>query len=169
MEKSGIFGEDGLTRIESPEQMNAYIKIARPGIWMVLAALLVLMVSAVVWAVTGSLPETMEFRGRTLKNGEVRCYEPADAANINLEGCTVKLKLPDGTTAAGRVEAVSGAPYSSEELSESIGSDWLAENLLVSGYSYEIRIKTDAQLKEDMLASVTITADEVKPIEFIIN
>ncbi|MDD3279710.1 MAG: hypothetical protein PHG16_12655 [Lachnospiraceae bacterium] len=169
MEKSSLFRQESLERIESPEQMNAYIKISRPGIWILLAALLVLMGSSVVWAVTGTLPETMEVKGRTLENGQIRCYEPADSANLNLEGCAVKVRLPDGTVCLGKVLEVSTIPYSAEELSASIGSDWLADNLLTSGYSYEICIKSDADLKEDLLASVTITTDEVKPIQFILN
>mgnify|MGYP007122110349 CR=1 FL=1 len=43
-EKNSIFRKKSLDRIESPEQLNDYIRVTSPGIWIFLAAAIVLLV-----------------------------------------------------------------------------------------------------------------------------
>ena len=169
MNQNDIFHKEGTDHVESPEQMDSYIKAAGPGIWIVLAALLILLVSAVVWSITGTLPETLEIKGCTATDGSIYCYLPSDTEYLSLNGCAVNGTLPDGTIVTGYVEAVSEQPFSKEEIGDMLESDWLAENLLAGTYSYEVIVHTEERLKENMLASVVITVDEVKPIEFMIN
>ncbi len=38
-----IFRKKSLDRISSPEQLNDYIRVANPGIWMILAAVIILL------------------------------------------------------------------------------------------------------------------------------
>jgi len=40
-----IFRKKSLDRISSPEQLNDYIRVANPGIWMILAAVIILPIS----------------------------------------------------------------------------------------------------------------------------
>ncbi len=168
-EKNSIFQKESLDYAESPEQLDAYIKSSRPGIWIVLMALIIFMLTAVIWSVTGTLPETLEIKGCTGSDGKIFCYIPSDVDNLSLEGCKANCVLPDGTQASGMVRSVSTQPFSKEELKESIHSDWILENLLTGVYSYEVVIDTDADFDKDMLASTVITTDEVKPITFVIN
>ena len=39
-EKKNIFREKAITRVTSPEQLNEYIRVATPGIWFILIAIL---------------------------------------------------------------------------------------------------------------------------------
>ena len=41
-----IFRKKSLDRISSPEQLNDYIRVANPGIWMILAAVIILLAGA---------------------------------------------------------------------------------------------------------------------------
>ncbi len=169
MGQNSIFQKESLDRAESPEQLDAYIKSSGAGSFIILTALLIFMLTAVVWGVTGTLPETLEVRGRTGSYGTILCYIPSDADNLSLENCKASSVLPDGTRLSGHVSSVSSQPFSKAELKENIDSDWISENLLTEDYSYEVVINTDAGFDADMLASVVITTDEVKPIEFIIS
>lgn len=42
-----IFRKKSLDRISSPEQLNDYIRVANPGIWMILAAVIILLAGGV--------------------------------------------------------------------------------------------------------------------------
>lgn len=169
MEKRSIFRKESLDRVESPEQLDEYIKVSHPKVWLIMAALLVAAVAVIVWSVVGSLPQTMEIKGVTVGGNVINCYEDVENANTNLVGCKVNISLPDGSSVSGEVESVSQNPYSQEEIRASISEDWLADNVLDGNYSYEVRVIAEEEMQENMLATVTITTAEVKPIQFILN
>ena len=164
-----IFQKKSLDYAEAPEQLDAYVKASGSGVWLVILALLILMITTVVWSVTGTLPETLEVKGCTGLDGNIYCYIPSEMNCMYLDGCRVSGTLPDGSIATGYVQRVSEQPYSKEELKQKLDSDWIAENLISSVYSYEVLIQTENQFQKNMLTSVVITVDEVKPIKFILN
>ena len=44
-----------MDKISSPEQMNDYIRVANPSVWMILAAIIVLLIGVCVWGMYGQL------------------------------------------------------------------------------------------------------------------
>lgn len=62
-ENNSVFREKTLKRISSPEQLNDYLHVTNPGIWLILAAVIVLLAGVFVWSCTGTLetksPATM--------------------------------------------------------------------------------------------------------------
>ena len=55
MEGRSIFRKKSLERVTSPEQLNDYIKVTTPSVWIILAATLILIVGTLVWAVFGKI------------------------------------------------------------------------------------------------------------------
>ncbi|MFR8314114.1 MAG: hypothetical protein ACLVBP_18195 [Ruminococcus sp.] len=58
-----IFRKKSLDRISSPEQLNDYIRVANPGIWMILAAVIILLAGVCVWGIFGHLDTKTETVG----------------------------------------------------------------------------------------------------------
>ena len=56
---SRIFREKSINRVSSPEELNDYIRVTRPSVWIVLAALVILLAGMLAWSVFG----TVERRG----------------------------------------------------------------------------------------------------------
>ena len=50
-----IFRKKSIDRMSSPEQLNDYIKVTNPGVWMALAAIVILLIGVCVWGVFGKL------------------------------------------------------------------------------------------------------------------
>lgn len=50
-----IFRKKSVDRMSSPEQLNDYIKVTNPGVWMALAAIVILLIGVCVWGVFGKL------------------------------------------------------------------------------------------------------------------
>ena len=50
-----IFRKSSIDRVSSPEQLNDYIRISNPSVWMVLAAVIVLLAGVCVWGIFGHL------------------------------------------------------------------------------------------------------------------
>lgn len=74
-----IFREKSLKRIKSPESLGDYIRISSPAVWIILAAVLLLLVGACVWGFAGKIETTAECNA-VAKDGEVICL--FDAANL---------------------------------------------------------------------------------------
>ena len=55
MEERSIFREKSLERVTSPEQLNDYIKVTTPSVWLILFATLILIVGTLFWAVFGKI------------------------------------------------------------------------------------------------------------------
>ena len=69
-----IFRKKSLDRISSPEQLNDYIRVANPGIWMILAAVIILLAGVCVWGIFGHLDTKTETVG-TAKAGYPECQK----------------------------------------------------------------------------------------------
>ena len=53
-EKS-IFREKSIKKVTSPEDMNDYIHVTTPSVWIVLAAIVVLLAGMIVWSIFGTV------------------------------------------------------------------------------------------------------------------
>ncbi len=54
---SDIFREKSLERMASPEQLDDYIRVTTPSIWLVLLAIVILLAGVATWSVLGTSPE----------------------------------------------------------------------------------------------------------------
>ena len=91
--KQSIFREKSI-RPSSPDQLNDYLRVTSPGVWVVLAAVILLMAGTIAWATVGTLGTT-------------------EKARILVEEETA-LIVSEGTTApeAGMLLRVAGQEYS---------------------------------------------------------
>lgn len=55
MEEKSIFRSKSLDRVTSPEQLNDYIKVTTPSVWLILIATMILIVGTLFWAVFGRI------------------------------------------------------------------------------------------------------------------
>ena len=52
---SNLFRQKSLERISSPEQLNHYIRVSTPSVWLLLCAIIVLLTGVCVWGVFGRM------------------------------------------------------------------------------------------------------------------
>ena len=52
---SDIFREKSLERVSSPEELNDYIRVTSPSVWLVLLATVLLLVGMLAWCVLGTV------------------------------------------------------------------------------------------------------------------
>ena len=60
MKERLMFREKSLEKVTSPEQLNDYIKVTRPSVWLILFATIILIVGTLVWAVFGKIQVNTE-------------------------------------------------------------------------------------------------------------
>ena len=54
-EKKQIFRQQSLDRIASPEQLNDYLRTTKPGAWILLSVIILVLVAFFSWASIGRL------------------------------------------------------------------------------------------------------------------
>ena len=50
-----VYREKSLNKIKSPDSLDDYIKVSGPGVWMLLAAAIILIAGFLVWGVFGHM------------------------------------------------------------------------------------------------------------------
>lgn len=70
---SSIFRKKSIERISSPEQLNDYIRVSNPGVWMILSAFIILLAGICVWGIFGRLETTVPAVA-LVEDGRVRIF-----------------------------------------------------------------------------------------------
>ena len=68
-----LFRKTSLDRVSDPEQLNDYIRVTNPGVWMVMGAVIALLTGICVWSVFGRLDTTVTVAAVT-ENNQTVCY-----------------------------------------------------------------------------------------------
>lgn len=88
--KSQLFREKSMERVSSPEQLNDYIRVANPSIWIALSAVIFLLVGICVWGVFGKL-DTVLTVGAVTEGERTVCY--VKESDINSVSTDMKVRL----------------------------------------------------------------------------
>ena len=77
--KASIFRKETLERISSPEQLTDYLRVTTPGLWVLFAAIVVMLVGFFVWMSVGIIETTVP-AGVSTQN------HSAEVAVVNSDG-----------------------------------------------------------------------------------
>lgn len=91
-----IFREKSIQRVSSPEQLNDYIKVSNPAVWLSLLAIILFFVGAFAWGVLGHI-ETVQQSIARVSNGATICYATQEQANKLQIGQVVRINDAEGT------------------------------------------------------------------------
>ncbi len=91
-ESNKIFRQKSIDRISSPEELNNYLRVTTPGIWMVLSAVVILLIGMIVWASVGKLETKAEAIVES-KNGDLTVIVTGSRAEKIKEGMIVNVDV----------------------------------------------------------------------------
>ena len=153
-----LFRKKSIERVSSPEQLNEYIRVSNPGVWMVLSAIVILLVGICVWGILGRLDTTLSTIAVS-KNGETVLYvKEADIAAVKT-GMTVTV---DGMELT--VEDISTQPVPVDESFSEYALH--AGALQVGEWVYILKINGTL---DDGVHTAQIVIDSVSPMSFVLN
>lgn len=156
---SELFRKKSLDRVNSPEQLNDYIRVSNPSVWMLLAAIIVLLVGVCVWGVFGHLDTTVDAVGVCV-DGTVTCYiQQAEISGIET-GTIVSI---DGNEYALAEVAAFSVRFDAAE-----GSALLPEGTLAADAPVYTAKFTAPELADGCYAVAVIVRREA-PMSFVIN
>lgn len=88
---SRIFRETSIRRMSDPEELDDYVRSVEPGVWLCLAAVLVLLAGACVWGVFGRLDATRSVPV-IVEDGEALCLIPEGEAGRTRAGAPLSVE-----------------------------------------------------------------------------
>ena len=153
-----LFRKKSIDRVSSPEQLDAYIRVANPGVWLVLIAIAVLLVGVCVWGILGRLDTTVNAVA-VCENGAVTLYVKDEDGNGVRAG--MEVRIGEDTAA---VTAISPMPIKAQtEL-----SDYACHMGSFGAEDWVYAVRTDANLP-DGVHSAKIIVESVSPMSFVVN
>ncbi len=84
-----IFRKKSLDKVKSPENLDDYIRVSSPGVWLLLISIVVLLIGVCVWSIFGRIDSTVPVTVQ-VKNGTAVCYVAENKIKGITEGMTVK-------------------------------------------------------------------------------
>lgn len=153
-----LFRKKSIDRVSSPEQLDAYIRVANPGVWMVLIAIALLLAGACVWGVLGHLDTTVNAVAVS-ENGTVTVYvKEAEASSVQ-KGMPVRIGDTDWT-----VTDIPAAPVAVD----GSFSDYTLHVGNFQAGEWVYAVQTDARLPQGVF-STQIVVERVAPMSFVLN
>lgn len=153
-----IFRKKSVDRMLSPEQLNDYIKVTNPGVWMVLAAIVILLVGVCVWGVFGIL-ETKLSVAAVSRDGQTILYVKED----NVASVQEKMSVYIGDETYKVTSISAQAVTVTEEISEYARH---TGELSIGEWVYVVQI--DGSMPDGVYKAQIVT-DSVSPLYFVFN
>ena len=153
-----LFKKSNLDRISSPEQLRDYVRVANPGIWMVISAIVILLAGVVVWGFIGKIDTTMPAAIVTDGGKTVIYVGESDAEKLAI-GMTVRSEEKEYT--------ITGIAKEPIKVDGSF-SDYAihASGLTVGEWVYAVSIDGE---HSDGVQKADIVIESISPISFILN
>lgn len=156
--KTKLFREKSVEVIESPEALNDYLRVTSPGIWLILASVVLFLIAVCIWGVFGHIDSTMD-TAVVSKDGDVDCLVPEEAISGVLKNPSVKIDDLDYELKPSTLKP------------EIISEDTdiyviLTGNLKVGCVVY--RIPVEATLEEGTYTGKVVT-EKLTPISLLLN
>ena len=158
--KNNLFREKSIDRISSPEQLNDRIRVANPGVWLLLTGILLILVGICVWGIFGRL-NTQLTVGAATEQGRTICYVKEENHNQVARGMTVTTEggtsvVEDIALQPLRVDA--GFPAYLCHVGSLSEGEWV----------YAVTLK-DPLGEEGSIFSADIVTESIAPVWFVMN
>ena len=158
--KNSLFPEKSIDRISTPEQLNDRLRVANPGVWLLLTGILLILAGICVWGFFGRLNTVLPV-GAVTDQGKTICYveeENRDRIDLGME-----------VTAEGRttfVEDISLVPV----CVDSDFPEYLCHvgNLSRGQWVYSITLK-DPLGENGSIFLAEVVTERVAPVRFVVN
>jgi len=156
--KQSLFRAKSIERIESPESMNDYLQVTSPGVWIVLASIIVFLIGVCIWGIFGHIESTS--KAAVVSTGkETFCLVPQNALESVIENRSIKI---DGTD-----YELAPATLNPEVISEDTNVYWiLAGDFTIGDIVYKIPL---LQTLSEGVYSGTIITEIISPFSLLLN
>ena len=186
-EKSGVFTTKNQDRVRSPEELDAYIRVVKPGTLLLVIAMVLVLAALIIWGNIGTLPVTKNVSGvmtnienrmdnsyeyyhrdyfqaeHELPPEELQRYDAyffLDAYEFSgeeLMGKEIIVSRPGKPAVKGIVTLVEKEPYDRDEIRAEFDAEWIVNTCVESEYSWVVAGTLDNNTYDDNWSLVDVT------------
>ena len=161
---SKIFNQRAVEKLRSPDDLDKYVRLTNPSVWVVLAACVALLAGLLAWGVFGTVVTSVNATGVVLDD-KAMCFLSADIAPDVESGDIANV---DGQQM--KVASVEPLPMSRNEASELLKNDYLVSTLVEGDWAYLVTFEGDtSKLNKGVPIPVNITTDRIAPISLLME
>ncbi len=160
MEKQeSIFRKKSLDRVSSPEQLDNYLKVTKPSVWLILVGIIIILVGVIVWGVFSEM-KTYVVVGCVVDNGTAYCYANEENHLKIKKGMIVEIPSED---IEFEIENVNNAGMIAPD-----NYEYLKHLINVSSGDYIFESTGKCNLKNNLYEG-KVVVEVVSPLSFIFN
>jgi hypothetical protein len=157
---NSLFRKTSLDRVSNPEQLNDYIRVTNPSVWMIMCAVILLLTGVCVWGVFGQLDTTVTV-GAVTENQQTICY----IKETDLDSLDTGMQVMIGEETY-QISNISRQPI--------LVDNTFAQYLLHVGGISEgewvyIAALDDVYGENGMITEAKIIIESIEPIRFVLN
>ena len=153
-----IFRGKSVQRLSSPEQLNDYLRVSSPSVWLCLGAIVILLIGVCVWGVLGRLDTTLH-TAAIAEGGTLTCLIREEDAGRVQAGMTV--------SAGGERTALAELSGTPQAVLEDTDPYALHVGGLMAG-EWVYAATAPTELPDGVYEGV-ITIESVSPMSFVLN
>lgn len=154
-----IFRQKSIDKISSPEQLDSYLKVTSPSVWLVLVGIILILVGALAWGAFGKL-NTYANVGCVVDSNVAYCYAKEDDASKIKVGMNIEIPNEEVTINISQIENT-GMIISDDY-------DYLQHLIGVTSSDYVFAMAGVCNLKSGYYQGRVII-ETISPLKFIFN
>ncbi len=85
-----VFRKKSLDKVKSPENLDDYIQLANPGVWLIIISVVVLLIGACIWGAFGHVDSIVETTVR-VDDEVISCNIPTEDISFVMVGTAMKV------------------------------------------------------------------------------
>jgi hypothetical protein len=162
---SSIFNKKAAEKLRSPDDLDKYVRVTNPSIWVVLLACVALLAGLLAWGIFGTASTNVGATA-TYVDGKVMCFlTTEDVAKVH-QGDSA---LIDGKYMT--VDEVGVTPLSRAEVSGIVQSDYLESVIVTNDWTYPVTFTGDSanSFTPGIPLQTSITVDRIAPISLVLG
>lgn len=154
-----VFREKSLERISSPEDLDSYLRVSNPPMWIGLLSAVLLLVGALVWGIFGTMESTVK-SVTVCRDGEAVCYV-SDANYDRVQ--------PDNEVRVGQVTAHITSAEKEAVRAETVLNDYAMHLSDLDEGEFVHALTLDAAPDADGSYASTVVVERIAAIRFLWN
>ena len=158
-QQNSLFREKSLKSVASPEELDDYIRVTNPGVWLLLSVIIIFLLGVLIWGIFGKLETDVDVFGR-MEDGRLVVY----ASGSDMLKLKTGMKVITNQT-EGSVTDITGYTLTSEDV---FPTQDKAEEYNIPAGTPLFPIITDLTLPDGNY-DARIVLQEIRPMELIIN